>query len=332
MKQIQINQMNQKDIEKYLSTTISLIGVYSTLTHHYETEALILFIIYYLNDIKKKTITKDFIIHHILAISLTCISLHIKYNNLPNNQIRKMFFNMELTTPIFILNNYIDNNFTKILFFISFSYCRVYMQYHLLNEEQTYHEFSTMRMPYIIYTLLFGLFGLNLYWYTIMVKKISKPFKDLKYIECHKYIPFIPNSLNPLLKFNILDFYSIISNYLYHNDIYNAKINNIYTDTYKSSQTIAHSVVNSMVSISSIEPCYYKYSIPIHLCKIFNLDEIIPIGVDTCFYFSSDAILIYYIFVLVRSIKPFYNMNPLAIHLLLILLKSYSRVTNFNSI
>ena len=29
-----------------------------------------------------------------------------------------------------------------------------------------------------------------------------------------------------------------------------------------------------------------KNSIPIHLCKMFNIDEIIPIGVDTLFYFS----------------------------------------------
>jgi hypothetical protein len=92
-------------------------------------------------------------------------------------------------------------------------------------------------------------------------------------------------------------------------------------------QTMVHSIVNSIVSISSIEPRYYKYSIPMHVCKyVFDLDEAIPIGIDTCFYYSTDAFIIYYVFILVRQIKPFYNLNPLAIDILLIILRQYSLV------
>jgi hypothetical protein len=100
--------------------------------------------------------------------------------------------------------------------------------------------------------------------------------------------------------------------------------NHIQTQT---PQTMVHSIVNSVVSISSIEPRYYKYSIPMHVCKyVFDLDEALPIGIDTCFYYSTDAFIVYYVFILVRQIKPFYNLNPLAIHILLIVLREYSLV------
>jgi len=85
--------------------------------------------------------------------------------------------------------------------------------------------------------------------------------------------------------------------------------------------------VNSMVSISSIDPCYYKYSIPIHLCKFFNLDEVIPIGVDTLFYFSFDAIIIYFMFVFCTKIKQFNH--PLTIHILLTVLRKYNNISGY---
>jgi hypothetical protein len=159
-----------------------------------------------------------------------------------------------------------------------------------------------------------------------MIKKISKPFKDPQYIFCHKLIPFV----RPI-QFNLLNFYSSLSTYLYHEDIYTAimdtNLEPLKMENYVSPQTMVHSIVNSLVSISSIEPCYYKYSIAMHACKMFSPNfDIIAIGVDTCFYFSTDAMIIYYIFVLVRTMKPFYNMNPMALHILLILLRSYKRV------
>jgi hypothetical protein len=92
-------------------------------------------------------------------------------------------------------------------------------------------------------------------------------------------------------------------------------------------QLMVYSFVNSIVSISSIEPCFYKYSMPVHIIKlIFQLDDMIPIGIDTCFYFSVDAIIIYYICLLFKLMKPFYNLNPLVIHILLIILRQYSKV------
>jgi len=320
MKQSNMKQINHFD--KCLSLSMSFIGMYTGLTHHYETQILIIFIIYYLNDLTKN-ITTDFIIHHTLGMIVSFIGLYIKHNHLPTEQTRQMLLNMEVTTPIYILSIYVDNLYTKLLFFISFFYCRIYMQYTLLNDTQTYIEFTSMPITYPLYVVYSGLFALNMYWFMIMIKKISKPFRDPKYIFCHKLIPFI----RPF-QLNLLNFYSTLSNYLYHEDIYTAIMNkdmeNI--ENYVSPQTIVHSVVNSIVSISSIEPCYYKYSIAMHACKLYNPNfEIIAIGVDTCFYFSTDALIIYYILLLVHTMKPFYHLNPMAIHVLLLLLRSYKR-------
>jgi len=132
-------------------------------------------------------------------------------------------------------------------------------------------------------------------------------------------IPFI----RPL-NLNLLNFYSTLSTYLYHEDMYTAIMNDTNMENYVSPQTMVHSVVNSIVSIYSIEPCYYKYSIAVHACKMFNPNfDIIAIGVDTCFYFSTDALIIYYIFILVKTMKPFYHINPMALHILLIVLRCY---------
>ena len=309
----------KENLDKYMSLSMSFIGIYTGLTHNYETQILICFIMYYLNDLTKN-ITTDFIIHHTLGLMISFIGLYIKFNNLPTEQTRQMLLNMEITTPIYILSNYFDE--LKPLFFISFFYCRIYMQYILLNDIKTYNEFMITPTTSLLYIVYSGLFAVNMYWLMIMIKKLSKPFKDPKYIFCHKLIPFI----RPL-NFNLINFYSTLSNYLYHEDIYTANINMENMEIYESPQTMVHSVVNSIVSISTIEPCYYKYSIALHACKIFNPTfNIITIGVDTCFYTSTDALIVYYIFILVHKMKPFYHLNPLACHILLILLRSFRKI------
>jgi hypothetical protein len=325
MNQIKSIKPKELHFDKYISLLISFIGIYTGLTHNYENQILILFIIYYLNDLTKN-ITTDFIIHHTLGLMITFIGLYIKFNHLPREQSRQMLLNMEITTPIYILSNYFDE--LKPIFFISFFYYRIYMQYILLNDIKTYNEFITTPITSSLYMIYSGFFALNMYWFMIMIKILSKRFKDPKYIFCHKLIPFI----RPL-NFNLLNFYSTLSNYLYHEDIYTANTNMENMKNYVSPQTMVHSIVNSIVSISTIEPCYYKYSIALHACKIFNLYvkhksnfDIITIGVDTCFYFSSDALIIYYIFILVHKMKPFYNLNPMVIHILLLVLRSYKRV------
>ena len=57
-----------QNIKNFLAASVSLIGLYSSLTQNHENEALILFIMYYLNDFRNK-LTIDFLIHHFFGIS-----------------------------------------------------------------------------------------------------------------------------------------------------------------------------------------------------------------------------------------------------------------------
>lgn len=315
---------NVTTLDRALAVTMASFGIYSALTYKHEYELIILSIIYYLYDLPKTKM--DFTIHHLLSISMCILAFYLKLNNLSMVQSHKILINLESTTPFYMLSVYYNNMYTQLMFFISFLFFRIHNHYYILNSIETQRELFDQPLYYIPQITYYGFFALNLYWFTIMIKIVSKPFKDSKYIFCHKIIPFVRPCFS--FKFNLIQFYSGISTYLYHEDLYTAIMNdspNRQNDF--TPQTMVHSIVNSVVSISSIEPRYYKYSIPMHVCRyIFDLDEAIPIGIDTSFYFSIDAFIIYYIFILVRQIKPFYNLNPLAIHILLIGLRQYSLV------
>jgi hypothetical protein len=309
---------NVTTVDRVLAVTMASFGIYSALTYKHEYELIILSIIYYLYDLPKTKM--DFTIHHLLSITMCILAFYLKLNNLSMVQSHKILINLESTTPFYMLSVYYNNTYTQLMFFLSFLFFRIHNHYYILNSIETRRELFDQPLYYIPQITYYGFFALNLYWFTIMIKIVSKPFKDPKYIFCHKIIPFI----RPL-KLNLIQFYSGISTYLYHEDLYTAIMNDSHNT--HTPQTMVHSIVNSVVSISSIEPRYYKYSIPMHVCKyVFDLDEAIPIGIDTSFYYSTDAFIIYYIFILVRQIKPFYNLNPLAIHILLIILRQYSLV------
>lgn len=290
MRESQINnQINHA--EKCITLSEIATGIYDK----FETAMPTLFLIY-INDICKTT---PIFVHYILGIT-SCIAIYLTINC--SIDIRKIFMNFEITS-FYTLCLY-DHTIIK-LFFISF-FCRIYQ--YLLNDPKTYEEF--IHYSYLPHSF----FLLNLYWFVAMIRKM-KVFEEPIYKKyCHKIIPFI----RPL-NLSLLNFYSTASSYLYHQNIYDS-MNEI--KTVIEPQEIVYSIVNSMVSISSIEPCYYKYSIPIHLCKYVGLNELIPIGFDVLCYNSSNALIIYYIIILFTYIKPFYNMNPLAIHILMIILKN----------
>lgn len=316
---------SKRHVENIVSVSMAILGATTTFTQTFENEVLVLFILYYLNDMR--TTTKDFVFHHILSTSVCLVGLYLKANHLPIDQYRKTVLYMELSAPLYTLAFYIKHPVTDLLFFGWFVYCRIYKQYQLMNQTETQNEIGLGCIPY------YFLFGLNLYWIFRGLKRLVKPFKDPAYkLYCHKIIPFIrPFNLS------LINFYSTGASYLYHDAIYNKlkensktiQINEQVSEPQQSQepQEMIYSIVNSIVSVSSIEPCYYQYSIPLHMIKfIFQLDESIPIALDTCFYFSSDAIIIFYLYILFRQLNAFYNMTPLVRHIMLLWLRTYSRI------
>ena len=126
-------------MDNIVSTAVALIGIRSGLTYTYDIETLLIFIIYYLIDIRKAT--PIFIFHHLLGISVSILGIYLNVYNYPTFQTRKMFLNIELTVPMFNLCLYTNNIFVHLLFFISFFYCRIYTQYYLLHDEKTHQEY-----------------------------------------------------------------------------------------------------------------------------------------------------------------------------------------------
>ena len=98
------------------------------------------------------------------------------------NQIEsiKTIVSAEQSTPFLTLCLYTDNNYYKILFFCMFFKCRIMTQYNFLsNETHEINEF--IHYPLLGYVSHGGLFALNLYWFVIMCKKISKPIKHITF-------------------------------------------------------------------------------------------------------------------------------------------------------
>jgi len=184
---------SKEHLNNAMSISMALLGVFTTLTQTYEIPIVILFILYYLNDMRKTT--KDFIVHHILSISVCITGLYLKIYNLPIDQFRQMVLYMELSAPLYALSLYIHHPFTDGLFTGWFIYCRIYKQYCLLNDPATYNEIGIGCIPYCF------LFGLNLYWIFRGLKRLFKPFKDPVYkLYCHKIIPFVrPLNLSLIL-------------------------------------------------------------------------------------------------------------------------------------
>lgn len=76
----------------------------------------------------------------------------------------------------------------KLLFVSSFAYARIYVFYNTIADSNSYTglmKYDT-RMNYILYTGCYGLMTLNIYWFSIILKKLVKgPFK---YLQCPQLI------------------------------------------------------------------------------------------------------------------------------------------------
>lgn len=134
---------------------------------------LILFPIYLIYDLIFYKLTIDKIIHHILGLGM-CIGLYI------NREFEEEMYSLalfeistEISTFFLILIDYkVLTEFSKVLFVITFVYFRVYK--FLIDKEQILFMTQKLYYRYFFIFVIFSVFILNLYWLTIIVRKLFK--------------------------------------------------------------------------------------------------------------------------------------------------------------
>lgn len=284
--------------------------------------------IYFVVDIFISKI--DLKIHHILGI----ISIYMRVymlNEADQLLFSSLYVNVEISTILLTISPYIKHkllkNITEYMFLITFIKYRIYDYYIYLYNPKIIH-FIIYNSPLSIISY-FGLFGINIYWFIIIIKKLSKPFlkKDLtalcQSLVSYTYFVNIPISIYMYrtINFEVISISLLsLSSYLYHSS--NKNIYYSYFDT---------AAIHLRILASSYDPYLTGW---LHMfCVLFRIIHIndyheltyLCIFLDTVIqvYYIQDVIsqinhiLVLYLFTLVTYINPFYDLSYFAIHILL---------------
>jgi len=351
--------------------------------------------------------TKDLTIHHISCIALSGINLYYLLPN-PNSEIINntiVLASCELSTFFLVFNSYLSKksifyNANQICFIGSFFYTRIYLFSKYLIYNQSLFNILALYLDNpiksgIYYSALYTLYGLNIYWFSIMIKKIVKQCPNISIINCEymlQYTYFMPvayalyvytnhsyNLIKPVFYYDIGGIiYLSYTSHVYHKNLKQRLIKNnsnisfntietpkdvwlylhdiigvnlrsalcVVTNTLALSKNndISNVLCIAAVSIHTVSTFQYiKYILNTKSFayitddndkeknKEFGQSDIInyligiPIFVDSAiifynesnFYNKINCLVITFIIYLVMTIKPFYYMNHLALHLAL---------------
>ena len=128
---------------------------------------------------------KDFVLHHILVLGMIhYLNQHSDIENL--TAMISVILSTEISTIFLALNNLLEDsivkNVNKMAFLSTFFYYRVYNYSYLLLDKDMNHSFlihSRNNFEYCqVYTGIYGLFLLNLYWSSLILKKCIKPVNE----------------------------------------------------------------------------------------------------------------------------------------------------------
>ena len=346
-------------------------------------------------------------IHHICG--LICSYNSIKYFSKGYEQLHFLtIFNTEISTVFLIIKEWMDEyNFKKnithiilynindLLFLSSFFKLRIYDFYNLFQNPETYKIVNghTKDKPITNASVYIGLYGLlivNIYWFSIICKKLYKqiivkflPFINNKrvsefiltfsffvnfYIAYLKYF-FYMNNYHFfdlfgifLLSFASGNYHYSKYRYLKHNSVINVTSNELLEPFIYDKYAIQLRSFLALTTISLIREtsrkfiylsvCYHAISLAnfnMNIIKtlftnkqivydesedskkiIKKLDTIstIPCLIDTlmiiCYHtnkyeLKAELIIISAVIGLILSVKPFYNLNHVLLHLFLIL-------------
>lgn len=349
--------------------------------------------------------TPDLLFHHFCAITLIILNLNYSINE--NVMIEnKSVISGEISTFFLVFAQYLSNTHNLVLhqlnqicFILSFFYTRIYLfSKYLIYNKQLYDTFfpnSIIDLKYCIYHIaLYSLYFLNIYWFSIIIKKVVKQLPKISIIDCEyilQYTYFCPvfyalyvysnynmislHLINPVYYYDIGGIlYLSYTSYIYHRHLMKQLIKNNSNMSFNSIETAKdvwlylhdiiainiRSVLCIITNTITILSCNKDNSISNTLCILSILNHIIttfyyikyilrldsfayinnekqisntinyligiPIFVDsmiifyneTDFYNRINILVITLLIYLIVSIKPFYHMNHLALHIVLI--------------
>lgn len=142
---------------------LSLLGFTNHIIHDYHQKRIsngILFILYISQDLflNRDIMRLDMIIHHLLSI---CAGMYLLKNRdiVDRWEDVERVFSTEISTIFFALRGIgLRSNVNDALFFVTFFYYRIWRLYPLMYKD----------LPFFVY----GLYVLNLYWFSKIIKKL----------------------------------------------------------------------------------------------------------------------------------------------------------------
>lgn len=189
----------------------------------------------------------DAFIHHICSLLIGFYDYYYKIDYIDNNIITYYIYKTEITSIFLVLKHYIKKdsifyNINNLIFVILFFKFRLFDYYYYIIERSSSlyiipgNDEISIRSA-VIYTGVYGLYFINVYWGLLMIKiiyKSIKPFIDSSYKFCHYLSSYIHVINVPVAIYiysynihekNIFNLVGLsvltMSCYFYHYDVYN---------------------------------------------------------------------------------------------------------------
>jgi len=116
----------------------------------------------------------DMVLHHVLSLLFLGSTLTLNPDEYPLEA--RTIVNVEISTLFLSTNHLYPNTLCKVLFVSTFIKYRIWDYYWVFLTRETFNNPVTKLSIY-------GLFGLNLYWLTLIAKKLRKPQSNVTHVS-----------------------------------------------------------------------------------------------------------------------------------------------------
>lgn len=298
---------------------------------------------YFVYDSMMYKLKPDFLVHHVITSYILGIGYFYQFSD----KIFSIICRIEISTFALNLIPYVKDQYkisVQLLFFILFFKFRIYDWYYMFIEN---------KLSYVHAIPLLAFYTLNVYWFMIICKKMSKPLKNMNLTIVNHHICSYTLSINSMgIIYNLypelscVQFLSALlalTSYLYHKEIANYGIPNVYS-IYKIFHVAAIHLSQS-VYMYMLGGLFGKVSCYVHFINVMYIFDYLPddmlsvsipvFSIDFIYLlYTTQSIELFTLFLLgglVYKMNVFYDLSFASIHLLLIWY-SYYLSTNYETI